>query len=825
MWRCPKCQTMNSGKSCTLCGETRNTEDTLVHISGETVDQEVSEPTRIIHSGSLIGAASDQSMTDDESDNGPTRFERPKRRSGSAGKWLIPIAISAFFVAAIVLLSIFVIAPIFKGEGPITGNTTTTASSSSNAASAISEEITDIDSKIKAMEMQYTGSSDNVREAQLEELLGKVEEYAASLLAKNSIAHWEKGMDCVYIRANDGTGYVYMPPLYGYDSSIAAVHPSGKPEHDSYHAALLLADALEDMSFDSTGNFEGAQASVDALKELGKHKVIIWHGHGGYSAATGSFLLSGTSLVDNNKYDEDLRQGRLLITSQGYYAVTPEFFRHYLSSLPSTVVYLGACFSGYDDSLAGVFIDKGASAVAGASGRILTEYDGAVLDSFFEGLYTPSNTGEVRSVSDALEYAFLKNGSSDRGGATIRIFGNADKTLLPQSSVELPDEMKISDTELELLLKSTHQLSVAFTSKEGYEPDLAWESSDPSVATVKDGLVTAAGLGEAVITAKTDYGLKVSCRINVVLDHIKPDLLEISLDKDVMIIGTTQEVNFYISPSNAYTAELIWYTSNERVVTVENRTVKAVSPGEAIIYAKIGDMIAECPVKVITSGPESIKLNASSLQLTKGDYAILTATVKPEEYASAEVRWTSSDEEVATVEDGLITAHNTGTAVITAAASNGIKAECTITVTAGSASGEYTEGTSKGQLMPDLIMRTESSRAIFLSAFEGRKTVIVFADPESYDFEELMSELNDIYDNARGTLNIVVAFRDDRHVSISEIKNDLDIEFDLLLISSDLLSSHSINDIPTAFVLDRNRVIKDKLTGDIAGSLQSSLNK
>lgn len=51
-----------------------------------------------------------------------------------------------------------------------------------------------------------------------------------------------------------------------------------------------------------------------------------------------------------------------------------------------------------------------------------------------------------------------------------------------------------------------------------------------------------------------------------------------------------------------------------------------------------------------------VTLDVSSLELTEGDESFLTATVNPENAANKTVTWSSSDEAVATVKEGKITA-------------------------------------------------------------------------------------------------------------------------------------------------------------------------
>ncbi len=78
---------------------------------------------------------------------------------------------------------------------------------------------------------------------------------------------------------------------------------------------------------------------------------------------------------------------------------------------------------------------------------------------------------------------------------------------------------------------------------------------------------------------------------------------------------------------------------------------------------------------------ESIKLNKTSLTLEKGTTATLTATVYPSNAMNKTVTWSTTNNKVATVSKGKITAVGKGTTAITATTSNGKTAKCTVTVT------------------------------------------------------------------------------------------------------------------------------------------------
>ena len=77
----------------------------------------------------------------------------------------------------------------------------------------------------------------------------------------------------------------------------------------------------------------------------------------------------------------------------------------------------------------------------------------------------------------------------------------------------------------------------------------------------------------------------------------------------------------------------------------------------------------------------SIFLDETEIELEEGDVVVLKATVEPSDATDQSLKWTSSDNTVATVSaEGEVTGVKTGEAVITVTASNGISASCKIKV-------------------------------------------------------------------------------------------------------------------------------------------------
>ncbi|MZG90565.1 Ig-like domain-containing protein [Enterococcus durans] len=82
--------------------------------------------------------------------------------------------------------------------------------------------------------------------------------------------------------------------------------------------------------------------------------------------------------------------------------------------------------------------------------------------------------------------------------------------------------------------------------------------------------------------------------------------------------------------------------------------------------------------------PSGVTLNKTTTTLTVGASETLSATVSPVDATDKSVKYSSSDEAIATVTpvQGKITGIAAGTAKITATTANGKTAVCEVTVTA-----------------------------------------------------------------------------------------------------------------------------------------------
>ena len=236
------------------------------------------------------------------------------------------------------------------------------------------------------------------------------------------------------------------------------------------------------------------------------------------------------------------------------------------------------------------------------------------------------------------------------------------------SAVEIEGDPDAADVLAALAAADAHGVTVDFA------------SADESVATVDElGIVQGVAPGETTVT--------VTCAAFGYTARVQVAVLEPAAALTVapqLTLEPSQTASLAAAVENADPAGLVYTVSDETVAAVDEAgNVTALAQGRADITVSLpgSSLTAVCRLTVGTP-VESIQLSRPEASLTAGQTLTLAAATAPAQDAA--VTWQTSDPAVATVENGVVTAHGAGAAVITAAA-DGCTAECVLTVTAPAA--------------------------------------------------------------------------------------------------------------------------------------------
>lgn len=219
----------------------------------------------------------------------------------------------------------------------------------------------------------------------------------------------------------------------------------------------------------------------------------------------------------------------------------------------------------------------------------------------------------------------------------------------------------ISATDMQLITGTTGRLTASTAG-------VKWYSSNPAVATVSNGIVTAKSAGYTTISAYISGGAS-TCLIHVT---------SAAQTSDIKLC--TYQATTYAGCQYAFWAtgvsNIAWVTTDPSVATVDASGVLTTrTAGNTTLVASSDGKISTC--KVIVKSGAATGISKRDMTVEKGKIATLTAT-------ASNVNWFSSNKNVATVSGGVVTAKGVGLTTISAYNSNGAST-CLVKVTEPSA--------------------------------------------------------------------------------------------------------------------------------------------
>jgi hypothetical protein len=132
-------------------------------------------------------------------------------------------------------------------------------------------------------------------------------------------------------------------------------------------AAELLETSVWCFSVDRVKDASKGRGSVDSFKGWDRYGLILVTTHGMYRKKTSQVLIDSNVAVTTEsvfRFAPELKAQRMVSAGETYW-LTPKFFETHTAEMPRTLVYFNACESARSDSLAKVFLGKGAAAFLG----------------------------------------------------------------------------------------------------------------------------------------------------------------------------------------------------------------------------------------------------------------------------------------------------------------------------------------------------------------------------------------------------------------------------------------------------------------------------
>ncbi len=284
---------------------------------------------------------------------------------------------------------------------------------------------------------------------------------------------------------------------------------------------------------------------------------------------------------------------------------------------------------------------------------------------------------------------------------------NTSEIATITKSTEISSEgsysIKLAKEKIAIIKGDTYSILLA-DGMEKEKLNLNWSTDNEKIATVdKNGIVKAISTGDATITCTNTADNTWAKLIVTVSEPVYAD--DIQLDKEsykMTTVGELLKLNATITPEDKVTdTKLVWSTSDEDVVTVKDGLVKSVGEGTATITCTTSnDLSAECEIivePVVKAEELTLDYIGYDFEGPQTQSVLLTPTISPDNATNKTVKWHSTDENVALVdEEGYVTVVGDGECDIVCTTTDGtyLSATCEVKATGTMAVVTHTTGTS-----------------------------------------------------------------------------------------------------------------------------------
>lgn len=158
--------------------------------------------------------------------------------------------------------------------------------------------------------------------------------------------------------------------------------------------------------------------------------------------------------------------------------------------------------------------------------------------------------------------------------------------------------------------------------------------------------------------------------------------IELDITKLELLDEASQIITATVLPENTTDKTVTWTSSDENIAKVDdNGNITAINPGTCLITAETTNgksesvSVAVSPILV-----SEIKVDVEEVALDIDESIEIHATIIPENVTDKTLSWSVEDINIATIDDGKITAKAEGTTKVICKSTNGITKEINVTV-------------------------------------------------------------------------------------------------------------------------------------------------
>ena len=161
-------------------------------------------------------------------------------------------------------------------------------------------------------------------------------------------------------------------------------------------------------------------------------------------------------------------------------------------------------------------------------------------------------------------------------------------------------------------------------------------------------------------------------------EYINPTKVEISNDKTTYSIGEHCKIETVVYPSNSSNKSIQYFIDNTEIATINNQgEVVFFNEGTVVITVQIKDTDLKDTIEITSNLVEAdaieIVTNNTINKVEIDEIEYLSVIFTPTNVSYKNIDWSSSDDEIATIDSsGKITPHSLGTVTFTAKSSNNL---------------------------------------------------------------------------------------------------------------------------------------------------------
>lgn len=248
---------------------------------------------------------------------------------------------------------------------------------------------------------------------------------------------------------------------------------------------------------------------------------------------------------------------------------------------------------------------------------------------------------------------------------------------------------KLVDNNIKLKIGLTRKLNY-FLGDEDLE--IEWSSNNDSVTVSDNGEITANNYGTAIITGKIKNQEVYfdTCEVTTYSGDVNISLKNIVLPGEYLLMkpNSNFDFSFAIEPNNAYITSINYSIGDDNTAIIEDNKIISKNIGQTSLILNVNHQInKELLIKVASDIEDNKllpKITSASLgneiTMKKGETKELYLELEPIDGYVENVKWSSSDERIISVDKGIVNAKENGEAIIKAIINDLLEAKVKIVV-------------------------------------------------------------------------------------------------------------------------------------------------